>query len=99
MSHTPGPWRAVIEDNGIAYVTADNAAMNDVCDLYHKENHGPYGTRYVQKANAIADAHLIAAAPEMLATLEIMESALRELSYFNHSDYAAGVIARAKGIE
>ena len=58
--HTPGPWRVEIESNGYMSVCADGL----IADLDYKSE------------NAIADARMIAACPEMLDALAHIEWAV-----------------------
>jgi len=95
MSHTPGPWHAIIDNEGdVTYVTADSANDRDICDFYHVSREG---SQTYPKENAEANARLVAAAPEMLAALEVIEMTLRGLGHLNLSDHAADLIKRAKG--
>lgn len=61
--HTPGPWTAIIHDDGVIYVTGPHAGGGDICDLYHGRH-----TKFT-KENAANNAILIAAAPTMLDAL------------------------------
>ena len=65
-NHTPGPWYVDEGANGDILVTATPAdpdwTDNDVCHVY--------GGNDGDKAQALADAHAIAAAPDLLAALE-----------------------------
>jgi len=62
--HTPGPWRFDTEDGGVRYVTASNGAITVAVP------HGPPGNCVEVEPEHIANAHLIAAAPEMLDALK-----------------------------
>ena len=84
MSHTPGPWKvtAGIVDNPRLIVEDDIG--NPVCAMSLR---GVYGDTVKMTANA----HLIAAAPEMLAILEeLRESA----SYWSEYDVPLGIVER-----
>ena len=75
MSHTPGPWEASHREDssGISYVTADTRHI-EVAVSYSR-NH--------------ADAHLIAAAPELL------ELARNVAEHFADTDAPLGAVALA----
>jgi hypothetical protein len=76
-AHTPGPW--TVHDRG--------PKKNPRCLVLAKESHGriqiaglwdgddPYGRRL----SSIADAHLIAAAPNLLAALKRVENSWRDI--------------------
>ena len=66
VEHTPGPWKAKIEDDDNFGISA---GWTDVAKVYNDEDDP------VCKANA----HLIAAAPVLLAALETCEIALADL--------------------
>ncbi len=80
MSHTPGPW------------TLRPMSMN--IDGYGVESLGEEKS-VCTGTNAIADAHLIAAAPEMLAALEDIQDFLKQSGY--RTDIVKQAIAKAKG--
>lgn len=61
--HTPGPWHAVIRDEG--------------CGVYGKATDLPGGIFWLAPSVPMADARLIAAAPDLL---EAAEAAVRCLS-------------------
>jgi hypothetical protein len=80
--HTPGPWQVMNDYDGATIVVAnvDGETFSDgtstfsydfVCDTY---GDGDDDSR--SKAVAIANARLIAAAPDMLAALKAMDAAL-----------------------
>lgn len=75
LKHTPGPWEvsggSVDAGNGSAY----NIAM---CGHAYIGN-GWSGTDYTTQSYAIANAHLIASAPELLAALEALMLAAENL--------------------
>jgi hypothetical protein len=88
--HTPGPW-AVDDNHGRRYIEpgSSDEPVAEVC----KKKGGEY----------LANAHLIAAAPDLLAALEACESAMAScMADFNQYDQAAydaarAAIARARG--
>ena len=102
--HTPGPWHAECPENGAFHVSATAAGPGDVCDLYH-----PYtdesGKHIFTKDRARANAHLIAAAPDMYAELESMAVQVRaagEHGLFENwepaYERAQAALAKAKGV-
>ena len=56
MSHTPGPWRAQCDEEGFWQVISDDGL---ICDISQWSDH-----------TDAADAHLIAAAPALLAAIK-----------------------------
>lgn len=81
--HTPGPW----EVEGIGQVIVPNRppAWRTLADVY-----GEHG----DEEQADADAHLIAAAPDLLAALEAL---LPHLEDARMDDGAKAAIAKARG--
>ena len=67
--HTPGPWQ-VMGGERLVWVSAHLAGPSDICDLYHYSAKAPENDGFVLKENAEANAHLIAAAPDLLEALE-----------------------------
>ena len=65
--HTPGPW-AIITHEGVPHVCTDKGAW-PIADIRAHEPSDP------DDDDVMANALLIAAAPEMLATLEMIEEA------------------------
>lgn len=57
MSHTPGPWHMVTDGHKVGVLTTDNVRIICVCK-YH-----------LTTAQAVTDARLLAAAPDLLAAL------------------------------
>ena len=91
--HTPGPWFAVgyqveIESETVADICTTNAHLFGQPGLH-------------DDARAMANARLIAAAPEMLKMLEVARDSLEVSNYEGEEDDVlaaiASVIARAKG--
>jgi len=84
--HTPGPWRWV-DDSLIGY---------DGRDIFSGD---PVNPEY--PSQELANAHLIAAAPEMLAALEHLIEAFhgnRTIPIRPNWDMARAAIAKAKGL-
>lgn len=65
-AHTPGPWIAEIGSNGMVWVDGGPNYCMSVCDLYSLTASGSI----VSKPNAMANARLISAAPELIAACE-----------------------------
>ena len=83
MSQTPGPWTLI--DNGSVIMTS-----------------APFEVQFGDEGECVAecihtkeDAHLIAAAPEMLAALEDVQDFLKQSGY--RTDIVKQAIAKAKG--
>jgi hypothetical protein len=91
--HTPGPWIAVGYQVEIASET-----VADICTT-NAHLFGQPGLH--DDARAMANARLIAAAPEMLEMLEVARDSLEVSNYEGEEDDVlaaiASVIARAKG--
>lgn len=69
--HTPGPWFAFIKGDTIAVGTAKNGREVDA--VVHWSGFDSCGVDHVEQR---ANARLIAAAPDMLAALKLVEAAL-----------------------
>ena len=91
--HTPGPWFAVgyqveIESDTVADICTTNANLFGQGGLH-------------DDARAMANARLIAAAPDMLEMLEVARDSLEVSNYEGEEDEVlaaiASVIANAKG--
>jgi hypothetical protein len=91
--HTPGPWFAVgyqveIESETVADICTTNAHLFGQPGLH-------------DDARAMANARLIAAAPDMLKMLEVARDSLEVSNYEGEEDDVlaaiAAVIAKAKG--
>jgi hypothetical protein len=91
--HTPGPWFAVgyqveIERENVADICTTNAHLFGQPGLH-------------DDARAMANARLIAAAPDMLKMLEVARDCLEASNFEGEDDEVlaaiASVIARAKG--
>ncbi len=95
--HTPGPWHVQIgpRKNSIPHIRSEN--MDYVMDSPSRGSMGHGSVRQM------ADAHLIAAAPELLAALELIVSDDKFTgdNYGERRDAwietARAIIARAKG--
>lgn len=99
--HTPGPWKMVRPD--ITGATVESAAAHGVTIAWCGTNgaYGVGGSHTIGKAEATANAHLIAAAPELLEAL----TRLRDCYSVSHSpatrqscwEQAHAAIAKATG--
>ena len=68
---TRGPWEQEFHTNGCVFITSPHAAASrgDVCDLYHLIPQAHGDAKIVTKENARANAHLIAASPDLYEAL------------------------------
>jgi len=98
MSHTPGPWTLKHRQSGEFTI--------DKGDWYIADTFGCCDANgFLDDRESIANAHLIAAAPEMLNTLEIAGHVLRSYQHGNSAtdlakeaaDLIDAVVAAAKG--
>jgi hypothetical protein len=87
--HTPGPWS--IDPEGSIAATIEGGNGEPICDVYG--------------ANKEADAHLIAAAPAMLESLQVMVNAISQINnsieyvtpeVFSALEFARAVIIKTK---
>lgn len=73
-AHTPGPWRVFICDDGgewSGWPLSISPVGNDDKSVVRTGGHWPYEwDESTSKAEAVANARLIAAAPDMLEALE-----------------------------
>lgn len=83
--HTPGPWAHHNTPTPFIYV---NAGGLPICQIYTSTAHGQ------SMGEQFANAHLIAAAPELLEALQKMLPELRGLSIV--SDTAAEMLREAE---
>lgn len=89
QKHTPKPWKAAFEEDGI-WVTGPDQNANVICDIVGRIANGKQHTEE-DEANAL----LIAAAPELLAACEIAAAALG--TYPDRRSQVLAAIAKAKG--
>ncbi len=80
--HTPGPWRMDHDGSNWMVVTDDYPEMVDV-----------WGFNGMPAVEVVANARLIAAAPELLEALEC----LLEMGHAKAGDLARAAIAKARG--
>ena len=84
--HTPGPWRVIEHSTGMLCVVGDND--KSLCSVGYNRTEG---------RDDIANARLIAAAPEMLAALQFAEPYIDEwIDMFDPSDEADQDVRKAR---
>lgn len=94
--HTPGPWNALIDWTTATWpghlVKADNLIQSPICAVPRSGN-----------GNSVGDAHLIAAAPELLDALKAILQAAQRMNgeplpcYTHEWDKVHAAIAKAEG--
>jgi hypothetical protein len=87
--HTPGPWFAEAVDG--RWCVWDDAGIACICDVHAGVEPDPSGAEH---------AHLIAAAPDLLAALEVLArsfSAVAYAAWTQEMHAAVAAIAKAKG--
>lgn len=93
--HTPAPWRVEKGGANNDLIWVEDIVGNTVCDLYFRNDYSALFSHENDEANA----HLIAAAPELLEALEIFS----KLDYRRHYDVQAAIhiakcaVAKARG--
>ena len=95
-THTPGPWNLSDETNPL--ITNDSGSV-DIAQVFMYSE----GTTGSLRPDAYANAHLIAAAPDLLATLRELVRYVRDEFSCSHplceaADRARAAIARAVGM-
>lgn len=88
-THTPGPWTAH-NNNEINYLDIDGGSSERICSVYVGEESLPMAEE------AVANARLIAFAPDLLAALERLTHPMAD---DDDLDYARETIAKAKGLQ
>lgn len=107
--HTQGPWRVQAKEDRKRCVLAGevNEMPTSICTAYVTQK-GTNGRRQVNHPEAIANANLIAAAPEMLEALELLTPLFADnIKYDTNADssdqavikQAYEAMAKAKGIK
>jgi hypothetical protein len=89
-NHTPGPWKWI------------GSRQSPQDRIYLSTPNGYANWTNLRNAEETANAHLIAAAPELLAALEYLLPYVEELEYPTGSDaakQARAAIAKAKGAQ
>jgi hypothetical protein len=89
--HTPGPW-VFFDDHPekVVYHIREKNHLYDIATIYRYESN-PIDT--------LADARLIAAAPELLEALEALLVQVEQYGHKPECDAARAAIAKAKGEE
>ena len=84
MSHSPGPWKFDEDWQRLPSVLDTRGRVVAIVEKWGMK----VGLRYAPPAQEVADARLIASAPEMLAALELVRSIISEaaLTGFNCKD-------------
>lgn len=100
-THTPGPWLVNFEQNKfdsrhskVQVVDGSSASLNNggLPLVLANVNAMPFN----DESEPLANAHLIAAAPDLLAALERLAHPMAD---DDDLDYAREVIAKAKGLQ
>ena len=92
--HTPGPWK--VYDDGDMWIAPSDGDAPIVCDIC------PHGEEFVYSLEDDANAHLIAAAPELLEALKVAQAWIADESCPCEgceavNDQIAAAIAKAEG--
>lgn len=96
MPHTPGPWHVWGEDDWWESQTDDLVVVADVGDMFVCNMGPPVSPLEADTAKSpnLANARLIAAAPEMLEALELACETLRAQEW----EINIGVVARVEEV-
>ena len=80
--HTPGPWRVIIDDTGGSFTGWPSVSASESldCSIVHRAGFKQEYWGDLSQREAIANARLIAAAPDLL---EALIEANKELEYLN----------------
>jgi hypothetical protein len=62
--HTPGPWKAMMDKNGIVHICPNAIYEHNICEV-------------IESPTSLSNARLIAAAPLLLKALESMSLSMR----------------------
>lgn len=94
---THGPWKVFIDDTGgelTGWPISIGAANEEDKSIVRPGGHYPYEwDAAMSQTEAVANAHLIAAAPEIYKALDAAKNALRSYQYGNASPELAEAIA------
>jgi hypothetical protein len=99
IMHTAGPWRVIdysSQNKGFIAVVGSSEVPEHICDVF-PFGHRPGGVKRELEQHA-ANAHLIAAAPDLLKTLQEIAAWPAEVAGEHHLvDLARAAIAKASG--
>lgn len=99
LKHTPGPWHLVMSDNATPFIQHEHGAdWTDADDWTSRVCIMP--PEITRDFNALANARLIAAAPDLLAALEMVVSELASGARLRQpvEQLLFKAIAKAKGV-
>ena len=96
--HTPGPWRVILDDTGGPFTGWPSVSASDQldCSIVHRAGFKQEYWGDLSQREAIANARLIAAAPDLLEALQhLMVAHGEQLDYAFQQ--AQDAIAKATG--
>jgi len=100
MSHTPGPWSVIIDDTGDQFTGWPSVVSSPDLDatIIHRSGFKQEFWGDLSQRESIANARLIAAAPDLLESLTVCVEALKDSGNYplTLAD-AIEVIAKATG--
>lgn len=98
QQHTPGPWHVVLSDNATPHILHEHGCdSSDFSDFSSRVCVMP--AEIVADYNSLANARLIAAAPELLEALEMVRDYVVTMKGRGHEYqiFIDAAIAKAKG--
>jgi len=101
--HTPGPWRVIIDDTGGSFTGWPSVSASDEldCSIVHRAGFKQEYWGDLSQREAIANARLIASAPELLELLEDVISIgggmVEEIYGYSFVESVRAAIAKATG--
>lgn len=103
--HTPGPWKVIRDGNDLSVRSANSRDTGKITHLDIAENIGGLrpGPDFTDRSEAKANARLIAAAPELLAELEMLSNIVEGCGMATMPEvecrlvFARAAITKAKG--
>ena len=83
-SHTPGPWHIRIDDTGGPFTgwPSVEAAEDLDCSIIHRAGFKQEFWGELSQREAVANARLIAAAPDLLEQLQMCAEALKDSGHY-----------------